>query len=53
MLDGSLELRIGDETHLLETGDALTYPLAKPHTWRNASDTEPLRVLWLSVPNPY
>jgi transcriptional regulator with XRE-family HTH domain len=53
VLDGSLELRIGEETHLLETGDALTYPLAKPHTWRNASATKPLRVLWLSVPNPY
>ena len=53
VLDGSLELRIGDETHRLETGDALTYPLSKPHTWRNASDTEPLRVLWLSIPNPY
>ena len=53
VLDGSLELRIGDETHLLETGDALTYALAKPHTWRNASTTKPLRVLWLSVPNPY
>ena len=53
VLDGSLELRIGEETHLLETGDALTYPLSKPHTWRNASATEPLRVLWLSVPNPY
>ncbi len=53
VLDGALELRIGDETHLLETGDALTYPLAKPHTWRNASDTDPLRVLWLSVPSPY
>ena len=53
VLDGSLELRIVDETHRLETGDALTYPLSKPHTWRNASDTEPLRVLWLSIPNPY
>ena len=53
VLDGSLELRIGDEIHRLETGDALTYPLSKPHTWRNASETEPLRVLWLAVPNPY
>ena len=53
VLDGTLELRIGEDTHVLETGDALTYPLSKPHTWRNASGTEPLRVLWLSVPNPY
>jgi len=53
VLEGSLELRIGEDTHVLEAGDALTYPLSKPHTWRNASRTEPLRVLWLSVPNPY
>jgi transcriptional regulator with XRE-family HTH domain len=53
VLDGSLEIQVGDETHVLDRGDALTYPLTKPHTWRNASDTEQLRVLWVSVPNPY
>ena len=53
VLEGSLELRVGDEVHLLEEGDALTYQLAKAHTWRNASDTETLRVLWVAVPNPY
>jgi transcriptional regulator with XRE-family HTH domain len=50
---GMLELRVAEETHLLEAGDALTYPLSKPHTWRNASETAELRVLWISVPNPY
>ncbi len=53
VLAGSLEMQVGDEKHLLEEGDAFTYPLSKPHTWRNASDTKPLRVLWVSVPNPY
>jgi transcriptional regulator with XRE-family HTH domain len=53
VLEGSLELRVGDEVHLLEEGDALTYQLAKAHTWRNASDTDLLRVLWVAVPNPY
>ena len=53
VLEGSLELRVGDEQHLLEQGDALTYQLGKAHTWRNASDTETLRVLWVAVPNPY
>ena len=38
VLAGTLELRVGEETHVLEEGDALTYPLSKPHTWRNASD---------------
>ena len=53
MLEGTLEIRVADEKHVLEQGDALTYPLSKPHTWRNASDTDTLRVLWVSVPNPY
>jgi transcriptional regulator with XRE-family HTH domain len=53
VLEGTLELRVSEETHRLEAGDAITYRLSKPHTWRNASATEPLRVLWVSVPNPY
>ena len=53
VLEGSLELVIGEETHVLEEGDALTYDLSRPHTWRNASASEQLRVLWLAVPNPY
>ncbi len=53
VLEGSLELRVSDESHVLEAGDAITYRLSKPHTWRNASATQPLRVLWVSVPNPY
>ena len=53
VLEGSLELRVGEEQHLLERGDALTYPLSKPHTWRNPSDKDAALVLWISVPNPY
>ncbi|MDX6397715.1 MAG: hypothetical protein QOJ43_1123 [Gaiellaceae bacterium] len=53
VLAGTIELRVGDERHLLGEGDALTYPLSKPHTWRNGSATEGARVLWVSVPNPY
>lgn len=53
VLEGTLELQIGDETHVLQEGDALTYELAKPHTWRNPSREEQLRVLWVAVPNPY
>lgn len=53
VLEGELELQVGDETHVLGEGDALTYPLAKPHTWRNPSQNDPARVLWVAVPNPY
>ena len=53
VLAGSLELQVGEETHVLGEGDALTYPLTKPHTWRNPSERKKTRVLWVSVPNPY
>jgi transcriptional regulator with XRE-family HTH domain len=53
VLEGTLELRVGEETFVLEQGDAITYELAKPHTWRNPSKSRQLRVLWLAVPNPY
>jgi transcriptional regulator with XRE-family HTH domain len=53
VLEGTLELRVADETHVLTAGDTITYRLGKPHTWRNGSASEQLRVLWVSVPNPY
>ncbi len=53
VLRGSLELRVGDETHLLEEGDTLTYSPRDPHTWRNPSDSDEAVVLWTALPNPY
>jgi transcriptional regulator with XRE-family HTH domain len=53
VLEGTLELHVGEDTHVLEEGDAITYELSKPHTWRNPSRDEQLRVLWVAVPNPY
>jgi len=53
VLSGSLELRVGDDTHVLEEGDTLTYSPRDPHTWRNASETEEAVVLWTALPNPY
>jgi transcriptional regulator with XRE-family HTH domain len=50
---GSLEMRVGDETHLLEEGDTLSYSPRDPHTWRNPSETEDAVVLWTALPNPY
>lgn len=35
VLEGGLELWVGDEHHLLETGDAITYPSRQPHRNRN------------------
>jgi transcriptional regulator with XRE-family HTH domain len=53
VLRGSLELRVRDETHLLEEGDTFTYSPRDPHTWRNASDSDEAVVLWTALPNPY
>jgi transcriptional regulator with XRE-family HTH domain len=53
VVEGSLELRVGQETNLLRAGESFTYAPRDPHTWRNPSETEPAVVLWLAVPNPY
>jgi transcriptional regulator with XRE-family HTH domain len=53
VLEGSLELRVEDETYLLETGDTFTYSPRDRHTWRNPSELEEAVVLWIALPNPY
>lgn len=40
VLDGTLEVTVGDETFTLETGDAITYDSGVEHWWRNDSDTD-------------
>jgi transcriptional regulator with XRE-family HTH domain len=53
VLRGTLELRVGEETHLLEEGDTFSYSPRDPHTWRNPSETDEAVVLWTALPNPY
>ena len=53
VVEGTLEISVADETMTLAAGDSLTYELSKPHTWKNPSKREKLRVLWVAVPNPY
>jgi transcriptional regulator with XRE-family HTH domain len=53
VLRGSLELRVGAETHMLEEGDTFSYSPRDPHSWRNPSETEEAVVLWTALPNPY
>ena len=38
VLEGRLELWVGDEHHLLEAGDAVTYSSRLPHRNRNTGD---------------
>lgn len=53
VLRGSLELRVGEETHVLGDGDTFAYSPRDPHTWRNPSETDEAVVLWTALPNPY
>lgn len=53
VLAGSVEVRFANETVALTPGDALTFPGREPHTWRNASDTEPAEVMWAISPAPW
>jgi len=49
VLEGSLEVAIGDETVRLETGDALHFRASAAHSVRNPGDA-PCTVLWASSP---
>ena len=51
VLKGQLEIILGPEHHLLNTGDAMTFRGRDPHTWRNPG-REPIEVLWVLSPAP-
>ncbi|HEY7075034.1 MAG TPA: cupin domain-containing protein [Solirubrobacteraceae bacterium] len=50
VLAGEVEIEVDGETFTLGPGDALTFGAAVPHTWRNASDAEGARILWILAP---
>ena len=52
VLDGSLEVWVGDEHYLLAEGDALTFPSRLPHRNLNPGDG-PARVLFCLTPPSY
>ena len=47
VLGGALVLNIESVEHELGEGDAVSFNARLAHTWRNASDEEPCRVLWV------
>jgi transcriptional regulator with XRE-family HTH domain len=49
VLEGRLELWVGDEAHVLETGDAITYSSRQPHHNRNPGP-EAAVVLFCATP---
>ena len=50
VVQGTLEIRVGDQDHLLQTGDSLTFSAREPRSWRNPSKSEPTTVLWVLCP---
>ena len=50
VLEGRVEVLVGDEAFLLEPGDALTFGAAVPHTWRTADADRGARILWILAP---
>ena len=53
VLQGAVELVLSDRRQELSAGDALTFAGGEPHTWVNASDTEPAEVIWIMIPAPW
>lgn len=49
VLDGSLEIWVGDDAYVLEEGDALTFSCLVPHRWRNPGPAR-ARVFWIITP---
>ncbi|SJN08270.1 possible transcriptional regulator [Leucobacter sp. 7(1)] len=47
VLAGELELRIEAETFLLAEGDTMSFDARHAHIWRNPSETERARVMWV------
>ncbi len=51
VLRGSMELELeGTESRVLRAGDSAYYSAERPHLFRNASDTQPLRVICVDSP---
>jgi transcriptional regulator with XRE-family HTH domain len=52
VLEGELELFLGEDRHHLRLGDSATFSSRTPHRWRNPS-SEPARLLWIFTPASY
>lgn len=52
VLEGEIDLWVGDDHHLLRDGDAITYPSRIPHRNTNNGD-RPARVLFCLTPPSY
>lgn len=49
VLEGKLELALGDQRYLIQVGDAFTFSSQVPHGYRNVGKTV-ARILWVNTP---
>lgn len=49
VIQGALEVYVGDETYALERGDAIYFDASVPHGWRNLTDQE-VQIIWAASP---
>jgi len=49
VIEGSLELTLGDTTYTLNAGDSFHFPSNVSHGYRNISD-DVVRILWINTP---
>lgn len=49
VLQGEIEMTVGEETFTLETGDSIRFDGRRPHLWCNAGGRE-LEMLWIVTP---
>lgn len=52
VLEGELDIWVGEQRHNLKAGDSATFHSRTPHRWRNPAQTES-RVLWIISPATY
>lgn len=50
VVEGELEVQLGNQSITLAKGDALTFKGTEPHTWKNASATKGCQVFWVLAP---
>lgn len=51
VIEGGLSIGVGDEIHLLEAGDAVTYDPSLPHWWANDSDDDAVLIGAVTPPS--
>lgn len=52
VVDGTLTVDIGPDSHRVTTGEAITFDARQPHRYRNTADTEVEFLISVTPPNP-